>query len=217
VLMGPLYDFPITFGGNATNPATAPGFSLAGSADIPTLEDFLAVRAKFRSVLYRISLPEFSDPIADWLNKAQVVGVGKYTFDQGNARIYGGMRLGFSTDDFMIFRQSGNSDVRVLDYGPLVVPGMVIGPEAGFSLDESLFGHIAIDFGLANASSYYAFTTEFQVGYAFQEGLYAFLGADITRRSLAVYMVPEGENEVLQVGVLDDHVNMISLGVGWQM
>jgi len=217
VLMGPLYDFPITFGGNATSAAMAPGFALAASADVPTMEDFLAVQAKFRSAQYRIALPEFSDPIGDWLNNGHVVGVGKYTHEQGDIRIHGGLRLGVGFDDFMIFRQSGNADIRVLDYGPLVVPGMVVGPEVGANWNDTVFGHAAINFGLANFSTYYAFTTELQVGYAIDESWYGFIGADISRRSLAVYMVPDGQDEILQVGVLDDHLNLITLGVGWQM
>jgi hypothetical protein len=217
VLMGPLYDFPITFGGSSTAPAMAPGFALAATADVPTLEDYLAVRAQFRSVQYRISLPEFAEPIGDWLNNSHVLGVGKYTHEEGDLRIHGGLRLGLGFDDFLIFRQSGNADIRVLDYGPLVVPGMVVGPEVGISWDDTIFGHAAINFGLANFSTYYAFTTEVQVGYAFDESWYGFLGADISRRSLAVYMVPDGLDEIIQVGVLDDHLNLFTVGVGWQM
>ena len=67
------------------------------------------------------------------------------------------------------------------------------------------FQNFAIDFGMANASSYYSITTEIEVGYAFQENWFAFVGADVTRRSLAVYMIPDGQEDVLQVGVLDDH------------
>ncbi len=217
VLMGPMYDFPITFGGSATSPAFTGGLSLSAKADIPPLQDYLSVSAKFRSVQYRIALPEFANPIADWLTKAQVVGLGKYTFDAGDVRAYGGLRLGFNSDDFLVFRQSGNTDVRVLDYGPLVVPGMLVGPEAGFTWNDTLFGQAAIDFTLANASSYYAFTTDLSVGYTFHESWYAFLGAEITRRSLAVYMIPDGSSDIMQVGVLDDHVNLFSLGIGWQM
>jgi hypothetical protein len=217
VLMGPLYDFPITFGGNATSAAMAPGFALAAAVDVPTLEDYLTVRAQFRSVQYRIALPEFADPIGDWLNSSHVLGVGKYTHEQGDLRIHGGLRLGFGIDDFLIFRQSGNADVRVLDYGPLAVPGMVVGPEVGVSWDDTVFGHAAINFGLANFSTYYAFNTEVQVGYAFTDDWYGFLGADMSRRSLAVYMTPEGVDEVIQVGVLDDYLNLFTMGVGWQM
>ena len=144
------------------------------------------------------------------------MGLGKYTFGAGDLRAYGGLRLGFNSDDFLVFRQSGNTDVRVLDYGPLVVPGLLVGPEAGFTWNETLFGHAAIDFTLANASSYYAFTTDINVGYSFHDSWFAFLGAEITRRSLAVYMIPDGTGEVMQVGVLDDHVNLFSVGVGWQ-
>jgi hypothetical protein len=94
---------------------------------------------------------------------------------------------------------------------------MVVGPEVGVSWDDTVFGHAAINFGLANFSTYYAFNTEVQVGYAFTDDWYGFLGADMSRRSLAVYMTPEGVDEVIQVGVLDDYLNLFTMGVGWQM
>ena len=47
------------------------------------------------------------------------------------------------------------------------------------------------------------------------EDWYGFLGADVTRRSLAVYI--EGAKEAQQVGVLNDHVSLFTMGVGWQM
>jgi hypothetical protein len=30
-------------------------------------------------------------------------------------------------------------------------------------------------------------------------------------------MTPEGVDEVIQVGVLDDYLNLFTMGVGWQM
>lgn len=217
VLLGPLYDYPITFGGSATAPATAPGLALAAAADIPGLEDNLAARVRYRSVLYRVSLPEFSEPVADWLTNFEAVGLGKGTFEAGSATMYAGARLGLGMDDFLVFQQSGNADVRTLDYGPLIVPSLVVGPEFGFTVDDSVFGHAALNFGLANFSTYYRLNLDAQVGYAFTDDMYAFFGADVTRRSLAVFMVPNGETEAQQVGVIEDHANVFTLGMGWQL
>ena len=119
-------------------------------------------------------------------------------------------------DDFLVFQQSGNADVRTLDYGPLVVPGLVVGPEFGFTVDDGVFGHAAVNFGLANFTTYYRLNLDAQVGYAFNDSVYAYLGGDITRRSLAIFMETDGADEPSQVGIIEDHSNLITLGVGWQ-
>lgn len=217
VLLGPIYDFPITFGGGTTAAATAPGLTAAAALDVPGLEDNLAARARIRSVLYRVSLPEFSEPISDWLTNFEVLGLGKGTFEAGDATVYAGARLGFGADDFLVFQQSGNADVRRLDYGPLVVPNLIIGPEVGFTVDDSVFGHAALNFGLANFSAYYRLNLDAQVGYAFTDEMYGFLGADITRRSLAIFMTTEGSSTPGQVGIIEDHANVFTLGMGWQL
>jgi hypothetical protein len=191
--------------------------ALAAAADIPGLEDNLAARVRYRSVLYRVSLPEFSEPVADWLTNFEAVGLGKGTFEAGSATMYAGARLGLGMDDFLVFQQSGNADVRTLDYGPLIVPSLVVGPEFGFTVDDSVFGHAALNFGLANFSTYYRLNLDAQVGYAFTDDMYAFFGADVTRRSLAVFMVPDGQTEAQQVGVIEDHANVFTLGMGWQL
>ena len=97
------------------------------------------------------------------------------------------------------------------------VPGLVVGPEIGFDYDETVFGHAAMSFGLANFATYYSMNLDMQVGYNFMDDWYGFLGADVTRRSLAVYTNPLGTTEAQQVGVLNDHVNLFTMGVGWQM
>jgi len=215
VLLGPIYDFPITFGGGQTDAATAPGFALAAAADLPGLEDTVAVRARLRSVLYRVALPEFSEPLADWLTSFDVVGLGKSTFADG--QLYAGARIGLGVDDFLVFQQSGNADVRTLDYGPLIVTGLVLGPEFGFTLENNIFGHAAVNFGLANFTDYYRLNLDAQVGYTFTESMYGYLGTDITRRSLAVYMETEGSGDPDQVGIIEDHSNLFTVGVGWEL
>jgi hypothetical protein len=215
VLLGPIYDFPITFGGAETPSATAPGFALRGAMEVPGVSDNLGVRATFRSVLYRVELPEFEKPISDWLSQTSVVGVGRHTMELGDFVIQPGLRLGMGFDDFMAFQQSGTADRRTLDYGPLVVTALVTGPEVAVSWTDKVFGHVGMDFSFANFSSYYSFRLDMEVAYAFQDNLYGFVGSDVTRRSLAVYMPHEGEKQ--QVGVLEDHINLITFGLGWQM
>lgn len=215
VALGPIYDFPITFGGNETDSATAPGFSLRSAMEVPGLEDNLGARATFRTVLYRVDLPEFSEPISDWLSNTNIVAVGRHTINAGDFRIQPGLRLGMGFDDFMAFQQTGTEDQRTLDYGPLVVTALVTGPEVAVSWTDKVFGHVGLDFGLANFSQYYSMRLDMEVAYAFQDSLYAFMGTEMTRRSLAVYMPYKGATE--QVGVIEDHINLITLGVGWQM
>jgi hypothetical protein len=217
VLQGPIFDFPITFGGSETPAATTAGFVIAGAMDVPGLKDNLGVRASYRSVMYRMELPDlgFQDPISDWLSKLKVVGVGRLTTETGDFRIQPGLRLGMTVDDFLTFQQSGSTTQRTVDYGPLVVVGLATGPEVAFSWTDKVFGHVGMDFGFANFSSYYALGFDMEVAYAFKDNLYAFVGADMIRRSLAVYMDFEGDTQ--QVGTLEDHSNLYTIGLGWQM
>jgi hypothetical protein len=218
VLLGPMYDFPITFGGNATRPASTPGFALGASGDIPGLEQYLGARARFQTSNYRLELPEFADPISDWLTHFEAVAIGKTDLlENGGTTVYGGLRLGLGFDDFLVFKQEGNADIRTLSYEPLWVPGLVVGPEIGFDYDETVFGHAAVSFGLANFATYYSMNLDMQVGYNFRDDWYGFLGADVTRRSLAVYTSLSGTSDAQQVGILNDHANMFTMGVGWQM
>ena len=118
-------------------------------------------------------------------------------------------------DDFLTFQQRGTTLKRTVDYGPLVVAGLSTGPEVAIAWSDKIFGHLGLDFGFANVSSYYSLGFDMEVAYAFQDNLYAFFGAEMIRRSLAVYMPFEGEKQ--QVGTLEDHINLYTLGLGWQM
>jgi len=120
-----------------------------------------------------------------------------------------------AVDDFLTFQQSGTTTQRTIDYGPLVVTGLVTGPEVAVSWNDKVFGHVGVDFGFANFTSYYSLGFDMEVAYAFQDNLYAFIGADMIRRSLAVYMPYDGKKQ--QVGTLEDHINLYTLGIGWQM
>ncbi|MEC8193058.1 MAG: hypothetical protein VX127_10005, partial [Myxococcota bacterium] len=95
--------------------------------------------------------------------------------------------------------------------------GLVVGPEFGFTIDDSIFGHAAVNFGFANFNTYYRLNLDAQVAYAFTEDLYGYLGADVTRRSLAIYMETDGADSTSQVGIIEDHSNLVTLGVGWQL
>jgi len=217
VLLGPMYDFPITFGGNQTSPASTPGIALSASGAIPGFEQYLTARAKLQTTNYRVALPEFADPISDWLTRFEAGALGKTEILDGQTSAYAGLRMGLGFDDFLVFKQKGNADIRTLSYEPLWVPSLILGPEVGFDYDDTIFGHAAVNFGLANFATYYSLNLDMQVGYNFMDDMYGYLGADVTRRSLAVYTSLEGEDEAQQVGVLNDHVNLLTMGVGWQM
>ena len=75
VLRGPIVDAPITFGGSETPAAQAAGFTIKSAMEIPSLQDNLGVRASYRSVLYKVDLPDlgFEETISDWLNNFQVL------------------------------------------------------------------------------------------------------------------------------------------------
>ncbi len=217
IASGPLYDYDITFGGGVTSPATSPGFTLAARAWLPgDSMKYLGFAASFRSVNYSLSLKEFDTPIVDWLNEFSLKGVARYPHDIGDVRIHGGVGVGMTMDDFMIYKQDGNQDVRVLEYMPLVIPGMVIGPEVGVDWKGKLFLDTSLNFGLANAATYYKITWNGTVGYAFVPNWYVFLGGEISNRETGVWIKPKGGGKKAQVGILADHLNAGTLGVGFQ-
>ena len=213
---GPLYDYAITFGGKVTKPAPSPGGKLQVRLWIPGLK-YVGAEAAFRATHYALSLPEFDTPISDWVNELTVRGIGRYPHDVGEVRIHGGMRLGMTVDDFLIYRQSGQTDLRVLEYEPLVVSGMELGPEIGVEWTGGVFGVTGIDFGLAGASNYYKLSWDAMVGYAFIDTAYAFFETEITRRETGIYLKPEGGGAKDQVGVVSDHANLFIIGAGFQL
>jgi len=213
---GPLYDYAITFGGKVTKPAPSPGVKLSGRVWIPGVK-YVGAEGAFRTSHYAVSLPEFDTPISDWVNEITIRGIGRYPHDIGDIRLHGGMRLGYTADDFLIYRQSGQTDLRVLDYGPLVVHGMEIGPEIGVDWKGGVFGVTGLDFGLAYASQYYKLSWDAQVGYSFVENAYVFFETEVTRRETGIYIDAKGGGDKNQVGILSDHMNLFMLGAGFQM
>ena len=161
-------------------------------------------------------MPEFSTPIVDWVNEFSAKGIARYPHDVNDFRVYGGVAIGMSVDDFMIYEQSGNEEVRVLEYRPLVVPGMIIGPEVGVDWKDVAFLYSSLDFGFANASTYYKIKWSATAGYAFHTDWYAFMGTAITNRETGVWVDPEGSDKKTQVGILADHLSGFSVGVGYQ-
>jgi hypothetical protein len=120
-----------------------------------------------------------------------------------------------SADDFMIYKQKGNLDVRVLRYEPLIVPGLIIGPEIGVDWKDLAFLETGLDFGFSGLA-YYKLKWSAMAGFAFHNDWYGFVGAEIINRETAVWLEPEGGGELIQEGILADHVNTVSIGVGYQ-
>ena len=214
VLRGPIVDAPISFGGAETDPARSIGFVLKSAMEVPNFEDNIGVRASFRSALYRVDLPAlgFQDTISDWLNNFQVVGVGRHTLELANGiELQPGLRLGMAWDDFITFQQTDTKNT----YGPLVVTALQTGPELAASWNDQVFGHIGLNFNFANFTAYYALGLDMEVAYVLRDDLFAFIGTEVSRRSLGVYRDQAGTNT--QVGVVEDHFNAFNLGLGWQM
>ncbi len=213
--LGPIYDAPITWGGTETESAKTPGIAMKAAMDVPGLADNLGARASFRSVIYRVQIENFEAPISDWATEMNILAVGRHTLQLGEIEVQPGLRLGMGIDDFMLFQQSGTEDRRNMNYGPLVVTSLITGPELAASWQDKVFGHIALDFGFANFNTYYAMGFDLEVAYAFTDDLYGFFGTEVPRRSLAIYMPLNGSTQ--QVGVVEDHINLMSIGIGWQM
>jgi hypothetical protein len=130
--------------------------------------------------------------------------------------MYAGLGLGMSADDFMIYKQKGNVDVRVLRYEPLVVPGLIVGPEIGIDWKDRAFLETAVDFGFANGATYYKIKWGATAGVSFHNNWYGFVGGEIINRETGVWLQPEGGGKKSQEGILSDHINAVSIGVGYQ-
>lgn len=213
---GPLYDYAVTFGGDATKPAPSPGVKLDARLWIPGVK-YVGAEASFRTSHYAVTLPEFDSPITDWVNEFKVRGIGRYPHQIGEVQVHAGLRMGMSWDDFLIYRQSGEKELRVLEYAPLVITALELGPEIGVEWDGGVFGHTGLDFGLAGGTNYYKLSWDLRLGYSFIDNAYAFFDTNIVRRETAIYLSPDGGGAKTQVGVVSDHLSLFILGAGIQL
>jgi len=208
---GPLYDKSITFGGSTTDPAGSVGVHLGSRLKYPDI-DFIGGEVSYNLSNYSIVIPEFTDPVSDWLHELLVAGIAKYTFNFGTISMTPGARVGLQVDDFIVWRQTIEGADRFLEYEPLLLPGLLFGGEVEGLIGDDIFVLLRADIGLAYGTVYYRRDLNAGVGYKVQDGIFAHVNLGSVSRGASVY----NEQEI-QVGQLMDGLTTFTLGVSYEL
>lgn len=208
---GPIYEKEITFGGGTTAPASSVGAAVRARGFAPGLT-YLGADFAYSAGQYAVALPEFGEPISDWLHDFSLVGVGRYPVDVGATTLHAGARLGFGLDDFMLYRQTTDGEQIFLQYEPLLISALQVGGEIGAEIGDNFFAVGTIDFGLAGGSDPYRTDMHLMLGYSFLDNFYVHAGAGGIRRATTLL----NESNVT-VGELQDGFTNFSGGIGYQM
>jgi hypothetical protein len=208
---GPIYEKEITFGGNTTEPASSIGMNLRGRGFAPDMPYFGGEFA-YSAGQYAVALPEFSEPISDWLHDISLVGIARYPFDIGGSTLHAGARAGLEVDDFMLYRQETDGDQIFLQYEPLLISSLQLGAEVGAELGDNFFAIGTMDLGLAGGTSFYRTDFSLLLGYSFMDNLYAHAGAGSIARNTTLLNEDGGS-----VGELRDGFTNFIFGIGYEM
>jgi adhesin/invasin len=208
---GPIYEKEITFGGGTTAPASSIGLNLRGRGFAPKLP-YVGGEFAYGAGQYAVALPEFSEPISDWLHDVSLLGIGRYPYDIGGSTIHAGVRAGLGIDDFMLYRQTTDGQQIFLQYEPLIITALQVGGELGAELGDKLFAVGTLDLGLAGGSSFYRTDLNLLIGYSFLDNLYAHAGVGSISRDTTLLNEDGGT-----VGELRDGFTNFVFGVGYQM
>ncbi|MFT5679661.1 MAG: adhesin/invasin [Myxococcota bacterium] len=208
---GPIYEKEITFGGGTTSPASSVGMNFRGRGFAPGLT-YVGADFAYNLSQYAVALPEFGEPISDWLHDVSLVGVGRYPFDIGGTTLHAGARVGLGLDDFMLYRQTTDGEQIFLQYEPLFITALQVGGEIGAEIGDNFFAVGTIDLGLAGGSSFYRTDLDLMLGYAFTDNLYVHGKAGSISRNTTLLGEDGGT-----VGELRDGFTSFGLGIGYQM
>ena len=210
---GPLYPQRIVFGGSVTSPAGASGFNVDGRAWMPGL-DFVGVDAGFATTRYTVTLPGYNQSIPDWINIFHVTGLARVPFEAGANDLHVAARVGWSMDDYIVYRQGGNAAQTTLNWEQLTVQAIDVGAEFGAEVGDNLFGNLGGGIGLGNGSELYRWGFDANVGYVIYSDLFIDAEFGYTSRSSGVYNAVDGAKS--KVGELSDQNMSFGGGVGWQ-
>lgn len=213
---GPLYSKRIVFGGGATSPAGAAGFSAKAKAWSPGFS-YAGLEASFQTVRYTVQLPEYSEPIPDWVTNFHLGLLGRYPIALGSSsQLHIGARVGWTMDDFIVYRQSVEASQLVLSWEQLIVNSLDLGGELGFEAGDRVFGTVGGGIALANGSEMYTTKMDASVGVRLVAGLFVDGNFGYQARSVDIYHIPQGETEKSRAGELTDSLLSFGGGLGYQ-
>ena len=207
---GILYGKSVTFNNEVEGSASAAtaGFDFQARGYIPGLE-YVGYSLKLHSDNYSVILPEFPDPIVDFVTSFDIAVIGQYPITAGSVTIVPGVRLGFLRDDLMIFRQSilDNGETE-LTYEPLSVNAFSVGGIVGLESSFGLFGAASYDAGIRGTT--YRKKLEGQIGYTFPFDMFVYTSGRSSVRDIDI------DGSTSKVGEVHDMNRSFIFGVGYQ-
>ena len=214
---GTLYGKSITFNNEVSGSSTAQtlGLGIRAKANFSKYHQafkYVGFEFKYNTSLYSVALPEFTDPISDWVSYTDFVVQPMFPFTIQGMQLYVGTRLGYSMSDFMIFQQkeTDDPDKVSLEYGPLPVSGILVGGEMGIELPVGVFADVCYDSAISGGV--YQSQLQLSLGYTVTPDLFVELGAKSSIRNLEI-----SGSSGAKIGELHDGNNTVFMGVGYQM
>jgi hypothetical protein len=208
---GALYGKRITFNNQTENSEAAQsvGFDISLNGTLPSLE-YVGYDVKLHSDTYSVILPEFEDPIRDWITSFDAVIIGQYPISLGDITITPGMRAGILRDDLLIFRQNdlGGSEIELV-FEPLPVNAFSLGGSLGLETTYSLFGNFFYDAGIRG--TVYRQKSELQMGYTLPSNVFLYGAGRSTSRNIDI----DGSSG--KVGEIHDLNRSFIFGFGYGM
>jgi hypothetical protein len=215
---GVLYEKSITFNNqlDGSSPAQMGGVSITARGFYPDIP-YLGAELKLHSDSYAVNIPEFNDPIVDWLTVGDIAFIGRYPQTFGDYDVHAGARAGLSTDHFLVYKQVDlGGGLLELSYEPLPLRSSFIGLDIGVESSLGVFGDFYYDLAFTGGGSYRK-KTGMNVGYNVISGdtplggeaIYVQLGIRSTVRELEI----EGSDG--PAGSLRDGKNSFLFGAGW--
>ncbi|MGC6510118.1 MAG: hypothetical protein ACON4U_16990 [Myxococcota bacterium] len=207
---GPLYGNSITFNNQTEGSSSArtAGFDLRARGFIPTIK-YLGFEGKYHGDFYQVNLSEFNDPVPDIINELDLIAIGRYPFAAGSTQLHVGGRLGFSVDDFTVYRQTlVEADDAELSYEPLNIPSAIVGLEGAIESELGLFADAYFDIGLRG--SVYRTQLGANIGYSLPASLFGTAGFRTSTREIEI------ETDSGKVGEIRDVNTTLLFGIGYE-
>jgi hypothetical protein len=135
--------------------------------------------------MYSVILPEFPDPISDWISSIDVNAQGQYPMDVSSFVVTPAVRLGVLRDDLIVYRQNQLDDgTTELSYEPLFVTALNIGLGATVDSNFGLYAMGTYDLGLKG--NIYRHKLDSQIGYDLKNGMFVYTGLRSSVRNVDI-------------------------------
>ncbi|MFT4626699.1 MAG: hypothetical protein ACI8PZ_005377 [Myxococcota bacterium] len=192
-------------GGNRAVPF---GYELDARAWQPGVK-YLGYHLLVRQSRYSIAIA--NGEAADWLYQIEGDVVGRVPIDVRSSQIWVGGKAGVHFNDFMVFTGCLDQGCSI-DYGPLGLPGLALGIEAGTEIG-SLYAIAGFTQGFGNFAFPYSTAFDLNAGYHITTNFFVDLGFGTMSRKVVL----EGEDSGSARGELTDGLLAFELGVGFAL